>query len=70
VYVCRYNKLGLDKPNVRVDEVHSFLPVESPLNEVKVKLVSLGTSHSALVTGQSLNSACTPYHAVQYKQVI
>ncbi len=49
--VCRYNKLGLDKASVRVDEVHSFLPVEAPLHDVKVKMVSLGTSHSALVTG-------------------
>ena len=48
---CRYNKLALDTATT-IDEVSLFTPVQSPpLQDVPIRCVAMGTSHSALVTG-------------------
>ncbi|RUS85141.1 hypothetical protein EGW08_007105 [Elysia chlorotica] len=57
----RYNKLALDKPRGEIqdgvermavlEEAVVFSPVASaPINSLPIKMVSLGTSHSAIVT--------------------
>lgn len=59
-FVCRFNKLGLDKitageepnPSNQVEEVHSYTPVQSaPLNTEKIVYIDIGTAHSVAVTG-------------------
>lgn len=49
----RYNKLGLDTADADVNEtVYSFMEVTTPLlTTVSVTNFSLGTHHSAIVTG-------------------
>ena len=48
---CRCNKLALDSVRGRVDEADVFTRINStPLNKLAVRQVSLGMSHSAVIT--------------------
>ncbi|XP_033636958.1 serine/threonine-protein kinase Nek8-like [Asterias rubens] len=53
----RYNKLGLDSISLsgktlnKVDEMRTYAPVaSSPINQLSIKSVAIGTAHAAIVT--------------------
>ncbi|XP_038075513.1 serine/threonine-protein kinase Nek8-like [Patiria miniata] len=57
----RYNKLGLDdvgpnkKTNGKVDEMHTYSPVvSSPIHQLSIHSVAIGTAHAALVTDDNV----------------
>lgn len=56
----RYNKLGLDSISLsgktlnKIDEMRTYAPVaSSPISQLSIKSVAIGTAHAAIVTGMS-----------------
>lgn len=49
----RYNKLAVDGEEF-VEEINRFTPLQSsPIQEMPILNVAMGTSHSAVVTGKN-----------------